>query len=549
LIGPAVDPAAAKRIETSPNIAEVLATAAGPDRLNITAELIEPATEAVDLSLSLESPANTAGTTAPLALFLPAQDVGSEAFLLVHREIEGELQLVTTPAIQLIEPLQVPWPANELVVAPADFVARIASPPSAPPLVTITRHERSQTLRAIVEVLRQRSVISPDGTIRTEIEIVVQNHSEQYLKLELPYSRRMATVYEVQVAGRNVGVSYGTEAGHEVLLIPLLRTGLLEPELTVHVAYVAHSDQPLLGSGKFTQKLPTVLGGIPVAQSALVLLLPEDFDYTSFGGTLDRVELIDIEVGEMLRRSRRIEQISEKALYSKGAAKVAALSKLVGLKEELASELSSTKQQTEANVRLQGKIAERRDEAVNRRLEDERHESIKKAEQSQRNLFSNVEQLGRVLSEPGQKQGPAATSSTVQALQQPAIPPAVPAALAAAPIQFPRVGKIFVFRQLQGAGFVEFSYRSHEARQRLYDVIFAAVVIALVLIAVRFASFFLRPARRLLVTCAVFFLLLIIFRIGLDIAIPGFALLALILLMKRPNQEVGEHAHPMTEAR
>ena len=115
----------------------------------------------------------------------------------------------------------------------------------------------------MVEVLRQRTIVGTDGTLRCELEIVLQNQSEQFLKIALPYPKARLRIYEVQVASRVVRAAFGEDGGREVLLVPLIRTGLLEPELTVRVAYAVTGEDKMGRSGRMEQRLPEILGGIP----------------------------------------------------------------------------------------------------------------------------------------------------------------------------------------------------------------------------------------------------------------------------------------------
>ena len=353
------------------------------------------------------------------------------------------------------------------------------------PSFTITRHKRGEALRAVVEVLRQRTILSADGTLRCELEIVLQNQSEQFLKVALPYPKSRVKIFEVQVASRIVKTAFGLEGGKEVLLIPLIRTGLLEPELTVRIAYEVTGGKPLANEGSLEQKLPEILGGVPVSQSALVLMLPTTYQYSDFKGSLNRVELVDLEVDEALRSAKVIEKLSEAALFAKkGVAKAAALSKLGEYKSKVEGNLVMAKQQADASNRVAQRQAER--SSVSGVLDAERRRSLEQAEVAHRNIAQNVQELSRTVenesAQVAQQQVARMPQQVLVPQQKQIAAVATPAPTPVPALQFPRIGEAYVFRQLQGTGEIAFKYASREASSARWDLVATLALLSMVVL-------------------------------------------------------------------
>ncbi|MEO8377776.1 MAG: hypothetical protein ABI579_08895, partial [Candidatus Sumerlaeota bacterium] len=285
----------------------------------IEAVLTAPTSQPFDFHVKFSQPVDT-GADKPVKLVFvtPEAGLGNRAIALLSPRIEGEVK--PDHELRPLEINQQNWPADFTKPQPADQVLDLGQGGSylTQPSLQVIRHQRDQALRAVVEVLRERSILGDDGVERNELEIVVQNQSEQYLKIAFPHPKSALEIYDAQVAGKSVPITFDKEGAREVLLLPLIRTGLLEPELTVRVVYTVAAAAPLGSSGEHSHALPEILGGVPVAQSALVLMLPANYRYSNFDGTLDRVELVDLEVDEALRKSKSVEKLSRIALRSSG---------------------------------------------------------------------------------------------------------------------------------------------------------------------------------------------------------------------------------------
>jgi hypothetical protein len=425
------------------------------------------------------------------------------------------------------------------------------------PSFTLTRHAREEALRAAVEVLRQRTILTEDGLERHELEITLQNGSEQFLRVALPYPRKDVTIYEVQVASRRVKPTFGTESGREVLLVPLIRTGLLEPEFTIRVAYTVSGRPALRSGGKREQQLPEILGGVPVSQSALVLMLPDNFKYFRFKGELSRVEEVDLQIDETLRAARTAEKMAMAVRVSGKKIQEKAMGQLAIMQLETQNKLDEVKRLNEAQQRnvlriTKGKGAEVQ---LEQKLQQERGANLKAAEVSFGNVRASNEEtytrdafqtnLANISAQ--QAAQPAATQAAQPSqAAQPGQPGVGPAGVPAAPvpgiqaaqaqvpsISFPRTGLAYAFRQLQGTGKVTFKYASLEKAGRRNDVLLALVLAGFVAALTWWSRQIFASVRRVVVVLLVVSLLCVCFSVALDASIPLLTACVLILLLRR----------------
>ena len=546
------DPRVASRLQPSGPVRNLRVDAVTSTVLLVTAELDAPKSEATQIGLQLEIPVTTDGST-PVApgIFVPSDAAGARAFLLMHRELAGDVAVESAPGALTVDPASVKWPSDAFRPAPSDIVLDLTAAGRALPSFRITRHKRDEALRAVVEILRQRVIVTDDGMFRCELEMALQNESEQFLKVALPYPRSRISLYEVQVASRVVKAAFGNEAGREVLLIPLIRTGLLDPALTVRVAYTVQPEKPLGRSGSLEVPLPDILGGVPIAESALVLMFPTAYNVSDFEGTLLRDEQLNQNISDVVRISKRVERLSEALKYAKVPSKAAAYQELNRMQIEVKDQLEGVKKQVESAENRQRQMKTRSpadaDEiALGRRLAAERDKGLKSAEEAQKIIYSNAEVV--------QQQAVEETSSAQQAapMQQAAQPaqqnqaaqqgvqplPADDAAAKSRPtvlpmVQFPRVGEVYTFGQRQGTGRITLQYELKEMSARNWDLLLWALLMSgLAVIALR-GSALVATRRRIATALIVACIIAVAFGAALDIAIPGIAIGLLLLVPKK----------------
>lgn len=511
------DPQAPARLRTLGPVRDV-GTERVSDRIfRITADLSSPRSEPVDVRFQLDSPVNTEnGREVCVSILAPEEATGARSLLLLRRTFEGELNLKDKLGVRIVDPAELRHPESGLIPLPSDQSFELSLKANSGPIFLIARHKRDEALRAVVEILRQRTIITQDGMERCELEIVLQNKSEQFLKIALPYPKSDVSIYEVQVASRPVKTTFAREDNRDVLMVPLIRTGLLEPELTVSVAYVVNNRKPFKGKGSREQKLPDILGGIPVAQSALILMMPSSLKYYDFKGSLNQVQLLDIEVDEALRQAKQVEKFSEAVLYTKGDKQRKLLDNLMLYKSKASSKIKYAQSTSEAYERrsgIAGKAAGRIEDKKEQELSQKRGASLQMAQQAEQIIGANVAQVSQMV----QAQQAITPTQTQPSAQKEA---AVPAKALTAPIVFPRTGDVFVFRQLQGTGFIRFKFSSRQSLERKKDFLLLLVVFILISFLIYSGSRIFSSRLRVAGLLLLFGFVSIFFGFALDLAVP-----------------------------
>lgn len=525
LILSAPDSQAPTRLRTQGPVRDVETLAISDRIFRITANLTAPRSEPVDVRFQLESPVNTEnGREVCVSILAPEEGTGARSLLLLRRTFEGELNLKNNTGVRVVDPAELRHPEIGIVPLPSDQSYELSLKADSGPAFLIARHKREEALRAVVEILRQRTIITRDGMERCELEIVLQNKSEQFLRIALPYTKSDVSIYEVLVASRPVKTTFAREDNRDVLMVPLIRTGLLEPELSVSVAYVVNNRESFKGRGSREQKLPDILGGIPVAQSALILMMPSSLKYSDFKGSLNQVQLLDIEVDEALRQAKQVEKLSEAVLYSKGDKQVKLLDNLMRYKSKASSKIKYAQSTSEAyarrsvkGVKETGRIEDKKEQE----LSQKRGASLQMAQQAEQVIASNVSQVSQMVQ----------TQQAAQPLQpQPSAQKeeAAPSRILPAPITFPRTGDVFVFRQLQSAGFIRFKYSSRQSLERKKDFLLLFVVFVVLSFLIYSGSRIFQSRRRVAGLLVLFGLASIFFGFAIDVAVPILGL-ALIL--------------------
>jgi hypothetical protein len=547
------------RLQPHPSVAHFRTEILSETLVRLVAELREPLSQSATLSFSLTQPVATDGKELIRpTLLLPTTGGGERAFLLLRRALDGELSPVRLHGAQPADPAAISLPDINFRLLPSELFYELNPEERTAPVFALARHAQGDVLRAVVEVLRQRTIYTEDGLQRNELEMVLQNQSEQFLRIALPYAKSLITIYDIQVAGRSVKPIFSEEDGQEALFIPLNRTGLLEPELTVRVVYLVKEPRGWDHRGEKHHVMPRVLGGVPIAQSALVLMLPESYQYSDFDGSLNPVHMVDLEVDETLRRARILEKLSETVLYSSGDTQQKALGQLYHYKGDFAARLKTVKQTTAAFDRISSREeTDKRGAAREQKLAKERYQNILQAEEAELNIGRNVQQLNKSLVQqqaqqqtqwsrfiqttpsPSQQSAPA-PSNPFHQQQAPPPPPevqGVPQPVAASPaLEFPRKGEVFVFRQLQSTGDISFHYRSRVSLDFRNDLILTVVIFVLVGVVVLAGGFLLRTRKRKAVVLALIGIAALIIGVAVDIAIPALAG-ALLLYRGAPREK------------
>jgi type II secretory pathway pseudopilin PulG len=538
LILPEPDPGAASRLQALGPLRDTRVEAVSDREWRVVVEFDAPKSSPTTIRFQLEQPAETSGDAdVRPAIILPAAETGgTTAWLIVRRAFEGELVPRTPGDAQAVDRSRVTdWPSDAMFQArPSDLVYEVPIAATVPPSFGIERHKRDDALRAIVDALRERAVVTPDGFERRELTIQAQNQSEQFLRIALPHPRSEVTIQEALVGGQPSKWSFATENNREVLLVPLIRTGLLEPELTIRIAYSALGDGRFGKSGNDRRfELPEILGGVPVSQSSLILVLPREYKYSDFEGSLNKVELVDIQADEAKRLAKNAEKLSEVALQAEGHLQVLALEKLSVLNERVEQEVKSSRASVSAydrEVRRKGGGKAGSLEG-DKKLAQKRDASLREAEQAQMNLYSN---LSKLESQTAQQLQPQREELIPQQILI-APPPPDPGLTRPSALEFPGEGEVFAFRQLQGAGHITFDYIARDTRGARFDLVLGAGLIG-GLAALAFAGSWIAASRRRVGVTLLFGCLIALgFQVLMDLAMPGLVV-AMFLIFFQPQE-------------
>ena len=143
--------------------------------------------------------------------------------------------------------------------------------------VTPQRFAEAAVLQALVDSARLTTVVADDGQMMTEVSLSVRNNGRQFLEVELPPG---AMVWSAFVAGTPVRP---TKQGGK-LLLPLEQNAR-DTAMAVEFTYVAADKFPKR-KGNVAFASPKL--DVPLKNARWELLLPPDYEYTDFAGTMGR---------------------------------------------------------------------------------------------------------------------------------------------------------------------------------------------------------------------------------------------------------------------
>ncbi len=172
--------------------------------------------------------------------------------------------------------------------------------------VTPQRFAEAAVLQALVDSARLTTVVADDGQMMTEVSLSVRNTGRQFLEVELPPG---AMVWSAFVAGTPVRP---TKQGGK-LLLPLEQNAR-DTAMAVEFTYVAADKFPKRkGSVAFASpKLD-----VPLKNARWELLLPPDYEYTDFAGTMGRdlsgapVVTVNYSAMEYSRQEARVKEVRD----------------------------------------------------------------------------------------------------------------------------------------------------------------------------------------------------------------------------------------------
>jgi hypothetical protein len=130
-------------------------------------------------------------------------------------------------------------------------------------------------LAAVAERATITTLATVDGKSLTEVTLKVRNHSQPFVKVELPAG---STLLSAEVEGEKVKPVQGPDGGR----VPLLRTGLRPNEAyTVSFVYLK-TGLPFTKSGSYEMSIPKL--DLPVNVLNWEVFLPDRIEVRQFGG-------------------------------------------------------------------------------------------------------------------------------------------------------------------------------------------------------------------------------------------------------------------------
>ena len=144
--------------------------------------------------------------------------------------------------------------------------------------VDISRHKTAEVLKAAVESVSIKSLLSPSGQMICEVSAVINNDSRTFLPVKLPES---GVLWAAFVDSSPVDAV----AGRDSIMIPLHQGTSGASRQTVNFIYSC------VPGGKWSQAAQSYSGAqfdIPLRNVTRDVFLPENSSYSNFGGTLAR---------------------------------------------------------------------------------------------------------------------------------------------------------------------------------------------------------------------------------------------------------------------
>ncbi len=167
---------------------------------------------------------------------------------------------------------------------PANFLAFRAYDPGHALSVLVVKHDYEPVAALVLQHVHLDTVLPAHGRATTEAYIVVRNNDRQYLELELPGAAKLRAV---RVGDKAVQPRKGKDGS---VLIPIM-SGRGKDEAFVVALVFDHdveSDDGLYDS--FVIQAPQAVGEVKSDILTWRVFAPADRTWTSFGGTVDRVD-------------------------------------------------------------------------------------------------------------------------------------------------------------------------------------------------------------------------------------------------------------------
>lgn len=174
---------------------------------------------------------------------------------------------------------------------PLQAAFRFHRQPSEVPALALewTRFPDSAVLAAVAERATVTTLVTSEGRSLTEVKLLVKNHAQPFLKVELPAG---ASIVSADVAGEKVKPVQGSDGSR----VPLLRAGF-KPTGTYEVSFVfIHAGTPFAKKGGSELSLPKM--DVPISLLEWEMFLPEQYKVKDFHGDAIAENLLPVPMVE-----------------------------------------------------------------------------------------------------------------------------------------------------------------------------------------------------------------------------------------------------------
>jgi hypothetical protein len=239
--------------------------------------------------ISMERPLSATKADAPFLSFKDTQRETGEVLV----EGAGAMELTATEGggLKRMDLKEVNPYLRALSGFPLQAAFRYHRQPNETPTLALawTRFPDSTVLAAVAESAIVTTLVTVEGRSLTEIKLLVKNHAQPFLKVDLPAG---ATILSAEVAGEKVKPVQGADGSR----VPLLRAGF-RPTGPYEVSFVfMHSGTPFAKKGGSELSLPSM--DVPISVLQWEVFLPEQYKVKDFGGDTIAMNLLPVPMVE-----------------------------------------------------------------------------------------------------------------------------------------------------------------------------------------------------------------------------------------------------------
>ncbi|MCE5326826.1 MAG: hypothetical protein LLG01_10445 [Planctomycetaceae bacterium] len=266
---------------TCPAMRSVKTEDAGGARTRWTVSLINEVTGVLDVAVNFATPITAQTTALTVPRVVTAAPEGYRCVVAVQNlsrhelSVESASEMSALPASQQRDLLGAAHASLQYVFQAFSDTWTLA--------LKLKPAEPAKRTTAIIDLMAIATTIDLEGNSRYEVELMLQNRSEQFLHVKVPPELKLWSAY---VDGKAVKpAAEGASAGET--LIPLIKTSATGLPYSVKLYLAGRASESL---GRITKITPPSIRiiGIPVEQTTWNLQLPRGYRYSEGGGMARR---------------------------------------------------------------------------------------------------------------------------------------------------------------------------------------------------------------------------------------------------------------------